>query len=353
MNIDVDDPSTWPTDIAALAKLASQPEFDAEDAIETPAPVEAAPEAPVEKIETPRDDKGRFVKADEPAAVEPESTDPVVMTPDGKSVLSFDVLRFERERVAALEAELARLQGLPQQPAVVPAPPAEPVEAAPEFSAEQTARIEKLVKDWGVDIAEVYRDSIRASNRAEQARLRAEKAEQMADDLRRQSEERVARNRRSEDEQIQAAMDNTPLLAAWQADKGSPYFKRAVALHQQLTENDPSYAKLPWGEKFAALAPKVEAVYGASPHSAKFAKVAPASAPPPPALAPKVATPAPLEAPLSLSDLPAGSAPIADESLEVARMSGAQLQLHLARLAANPDALSNFLRRATLPQQAH
>ena len=349
MNIDVDDPSTWPTDIAALAKLASQPEFDAEDAIETPAPVEAAPEAPVEKIETPRDDKGRFVKAEEPAAPEPEPIDPVVMTPDGKSVLSFDVLRAERERAAALEAELARLQGLPQQPAVAPAPPAAPVEAAPEFSAEQTAKIEKLVKDWGDDIAEVYRDSIRASNRAEQARLRAERAEQMADDLRRQSEDRVARDRRSEDEQIQAAMDNTPLLAAWQADKESPYFKRAVALHQQLVENDPNYAKLSWGERFAALAPKVEAVYGASPHSAKFPK----AAPPPPVSAPKVVAPAPPEAPLSLSDLPAGSAPIADESLEVARMSGAQLQLHLARLAANPDALSNFLRRATLPQQAH
>lgn len=348
MSIDVDDPSTWPTDMAALAKLAAQPDLGAEDAPEAPAPVDVAPEAPIEKVETPRDDQGRFVKADEPVAVEPEPTDPVVLTPDGKSVLSFDVLRAERGRVAALEAELARLREPPQQLVAAPTPQA-PVEPVPEFSAEQTAKIEKLVKDWGEDIAEVYRDSIRATNRAEQARLRAEKAEQMADDLRRQSEERVSRDQRSEDEQIQAAMDNTPLLAAWQADKESPYFKRAVALHQQLTENDPAYAKLSWGEKFAALAPKVEAVYGASPHSAKLVKSAPAPVDP----APKVAAPAVPKAPLSLSDLPAGSAPVADESLEVARMSGAQLQLHLARLATNPDALSNFLRRATLPQQAH
>lgn len=348
MSIDVDDPSTWPTDMAALAKLAAQPDLGVEDAPEVPAPVDVAPEALAEKIEVPRDDKGRFTKADEPVAVEPEPADPVVLTPDGKSVLSFDVLRAERGRVAALEAELARLRESPQQPVSAPTPQA-PVEPVPEFSAEQTAKIEKLVKDWGEDIAEVYRDSIRATNRAEQARLRAEKAEQMADDLRRQSEERVSRDRRSEDEQIQAAMDNTPLLAAWQADKESPYFKRAVALHQQLTDNDPAYAKLSWGEKFAALAPKVEAVYGASPHSAKLIKPAPALAAP----APKVAAPAVPEAPLSLSDLPAGSAPVADESLEVARMSGAQLQLHLARLATTPDALSNFLRRATLPQQAH
>ena len=249
-------------------------------------------------------------------------------------MLSFDVLVAERARVAALEAQLAALQGqpAPASAASVVTPAAEP---EPEFSTEQLAKAEQLTKDWGQAIADLYLDNLRAGQQVAKALSRAEKAEQVADTLRKQAEAQQAREQQSEDARVQAAIDNNPLMLAWQVDKDSPFFKRAVALHQQLMENDPDYAKLPWGDRFAALPGKVEAVYGASPHSAKLAAVKPVPAKPVPA---RVSEP---EVPLSLSDLPAGGAPVADPSTEIARMTGPQLQRKLATMA--PDALRAFL----------
>lgn len=313
MTIDVNDPTTWPEDIASLAKLADtrfdEPEqyetLPAEVVVEAP-PVEAQVEAQVE------------APAAEPAPVE---TPPVV--PDDSGALlqrAFDAMQAERDRAAALEAKLAALQ----------APPPTPKEPEPEFSAEVLAKAERMKADWNQDVSDLYLESVRAAQRAE-------RAERVAQDLLAQAEARRQQDQSAEDARIQAAITAAPLLAAWQADAQSPYFKRAVALHQQLMENDSIYAAQSWAERFAALPAKVEAVYGASPHAAKVA---------PPALAP-VAPKAPAKpaepVPLSLSDLPAGNAPAADKATELARMSGPQVQQHLTRLAANPDALRAFL----------
>ncbi len=334
--IDVNDPTTWPEDLAELAKLADQPDLGvAEAAPEVAAKAETPPESPSEpseKVDPARDDKGRFAKAETPEEALP--SDPMLLTPDGKSVLPFDVLVAERARVAALEAQLAALQGQPAPASAAPVvtPAAEPV---PEFSAEQLAKAEQLTNDWGPAIADLYLDNLRAGQQVAKALSRAEKAEQVADALRKQAEAQQAREQQSEDAQVQAAIDNNPLMLAWQADKDSPFFKRAVALHQQLMENDPDYAKSSWGDRFAALPGKVEAVYGASPHSAKLA-----AAKPVPAKSAQAKVPEP-EVPLSLSDLPAGGAPVADPSTEIARMTGPQLQRKLATMA--PDALRAFL----------
>jgi hypothetical protein len=334
--IDVNDPATWPEGLAELAKLADQPDLGTvEPQPEVRAEAEVLPENPpeaTEKVDPARDDKGRFAKAEVPEEALP--SDPLLLTPDGKSVLSFDVLVAERARVAALEAQLAALQGqpAPASAASVVTPAAEP---EPEFSTEQLAKAEQLTKDWGQAIADLYLDNLRAGQQVAKALSRAEKAEQVADALRKQAEAQQAREQQSEDAQVQAAIDNNPLMLAWQADKDSPFFKRAVALHQQLMENDPDYAKLPWGDRFAALPGKVEAVYGASPHSAKLA-----AAKPVPAKSAQAKVPEP-EVPLSLSDLPAGGAPVADPSTEIARMTGPQLQRKLATMA--PDALRAFL----------
>ena len=336
--IDVNDPTTWPEDLAELAKLADHPDLGAvEPQPEVRAEAEVLPENPpeaTEKVDPARDDKGRFTKAELPEEASP--SDPLLLTPDGKSVLSFDVLMAERARVAALEAQLAALQG---QPAPAPASAASVVtpaaEPEPEFSTEQLAKAEQLTRDWGQAIADLYLDNLRAGQQVAKALSRAEKAEQVAEVLRKQAEAQQAREQQSEDARVQAAIDNNPLMLAWQADKDSPFFKRAVALHQQLMENDLEYAKLSWGDRFAALPGKVEAVYGASPHSAKLAAAKPVPVKPAPAKVPEP------EVPLSLSDLPAGGAPVADPSTEIARMTGPQLQRKLATMA--PDALRAFL----------
>lgn len=308
MTIDVNDPATWPDDMAALAKLADT-RFD------EPEQYEAMPAEVV--VEPP---------AAEPPAAESPAAEPVPVeappaVPDNGGALlqrAFDAMQAERDRAAALEAKLVALQ----------APPPAPKEPEPEFSAEVLAKAERMKADWSQDVSDLYLESVRAAQRAE-------RAERVAQDLLAQVEARRQQDQSAEDARIQAAITAAPLLAAWQADARSPYFKRAVALHQQLMENDPAYAAQPWTERFAALPAKVEAVYGASPHAAK---VAPPASPAPKAPA-KPAEPVPL----SLSDLPAGNAPAADKATELARMSGPQVQQHLTRLAANPDALRAFL----------
>lgn len=334
MTIDVNDPATWPEDLAELAKLAGT-NFEEPEHFEA-MPAEGTPEGEEGKTEPPRDDKGRFAKPETPAespppAVETPTPAPAVETPtpapDNAALLqrAFDAMQAERDRAAALEAQLVAAR----------TPPATPEPPKPEFSDEVLVKAERMKKDWGQDVADLYLDSVRSNQRAE-------RAERLAEDLRKQAEARQQRDQAAEDARIQSAIVATPLMAAWQADAQSPYFKRAVALHQQLMENDPVYAAQPWSERFAALPTKVEAVYGVSPHAAKLAPKAPEK-PPEPFVAPKVPEKPAEQPPLSLSDLPAGMAPVADKAVEVGRMSGPQIQQHVTRLAANPDALRAFL----------
>lgn len=313
MTIDVNDPTTWPEDIASLAKLADT-RFDEPEQYEM-LPAEVVVDAP--PVEAPVEDPVEASVAESTPVETPSAV------PDNGGALlqrAFDVMQAERDRAAALEAKLAALQ----------APPPAPKEPEPEFSAEVLAKAERMKADWNQDVSDLYLESVRAAQRAE-------RAERVAQDLLAQAEARRQQDQSAEDARIQAAITASPLLAAWQADPQGTYFKRAVALHQQMMENDPAYVAQSWAERFAALPAKVEAVYGASPHAAKVAPPAPAP------VAPKAPAKPAEPVPLSLSDLPAGNAPAADKATELARMSGPQVQQHLTRLAANPDALRAFL----------
>ena len=312
MELDVNDPATWPDTLEGLAALA----LDAD-----PVPEAAAPEAtpPATPEATP------------PAT--PEATpDPQILTPDGQQYLPFDVLRAERERSAALEAKLAAMSA-PPVAAPTPAPPAEP-----EIPAEVKAKAAKLEADWSPEIAEMYLTSWRAQQQNQQLQASLESVMAQA---------RTAEQARAQQEEaaIQEAIDQSPVMLAWQVDTQSPYYQRAVALHAHLMTQDPEYAKDSWGQRFQRLPGKVEALYGVSPHSAKTGAVkSPSmldSIPTPAPVAPPPKAPA---VPTSLSSIPAaGEAPSVDPADELERMSGPQLQARMIRLAANPAKLQEYL----------
>ena len=219
-------------------------------------------------------------------------------------------------------------------PETPPAPATPP--AAPEIPAEVKEKVAKLEADWSPEIAEMYLS-------AWQAQQQNQRLQASLDDIRAQTQAVVQARAQQEEAAIQAAIDQSPLMLAWQADGKSPYFDRAVALHDHLLKQDPEYAKSSWGERFRLLPGKVEALYGASPHAAQVGAVKqPPTAPPAPA--PKAPPPAVSTVPASLSDIPAaGEPPAVDPVDELSRMSGAQLQAHILRLASNPSKLQEYL----------
>ena len=219
-------------------------------------------------------------------------------------------------------------------PETPPAPATPP--AALEIPAEVKAKMAKLETDWSPEIAEMYLSSWQAQQQNQQLQASLEAIQTQA-----QAAERT--RAQQEEEAIQAAIDQSPLMLAWQADGKSPYYDRAVSLHAHLLTQDPEYAKSSWGERFRLLPGKVEALYGVSPHAAQVGAV---KQPPttPPAPAPKAPPPAVSTVPVSLSDIPAaGEPPAVDPVDELGRMSGAQLQAHILRLASNPSKLQEYL----------
>lgn len=329
--MDINDPATWPADLAQLAQLAetvtgTTDESDADDwgdpKVPAPKAAEAEPKAP--------EADARVEAEPEVTEAEPKAADPApsgVRTPDGKGILPFDVVETARSHAASLQAQVEALQA---QLAQAKAPVAPVVAAAapvvPAIPPEVQAKADKLTADWGPEVAELYLNQFEAQRTAKAAMERAQALEAVV------NAQRTAAAQ-TEEQAIQRAIDNTPELAAWQAEKDPARFDMAVALHDMLMRTDARYAQMPWAERFAQLPAKVLALRG---EAAPVAEAAPAAkAAPAPAKA--------ADAPLSMSDLPAGNAPATDAKTDVRRMSGHELQAHVTRLAANPDALRDFL----------
>jgi hypothetical protein len=341
MAINPDDPTTWPEDADALAELAKGFPDDAEtapEAAETPAVAEPVAEPVAETPEAP-------AEAQEPAAEVPEAP---ILTADGKHYIPHSVLKEARERAVQAEAQIkaqqeqfqtlmAQLQAQPQ-----PQAPAPVQEAAPSLwdtpialTETEQARVEQVRKDWGDDQAETLQQSYLALKRTEvQDQILRAQHQQMTQYQQQMAELQAALSQQSqqsqqaESEQIQAAIDQSPLLTAWQADNQSPYFDYSVKLHEYLMTTDPVYAKLGWSERMAMLPAKVEALHGASPHAQHVGAVTPTA---PVAKGPaRKATP---DIPLSHSDIVAGGTPpSANEVERIDKMSPVQLQQHLASM---------------------
>lgn len=324
---DVNSLEGWPDDIETLAKMA-------DDGI--PSPPDDKPAEP----ESPESKESAESKEPEPEAQEApeaqaaEETQPAedeelpVLTADGKKTIPYPVLRTareaaraERERREALEAENKELKS--KLSGVAPPPPVE--DPPDQLPAEVAAHAEKLRKDWGDDHADLYLKNYTIEQQLKQVQQQLASTRRVQED--------------SEQAQIRRAIDNSPAMAAWEADTQSPWFDRAGELHSFLLKSDPDYARAGWDERFALLPEKVAALYGAPlPAAAPKTKSKPAA----PALTAAQAAALP---PASISDIRGGAAPAAEKSPieKIEEMDPAKMTDLMIKLAGEPGKLDEYL----------
>lgn len=346
---DQNDPATWPSDIEELVKLAEESEKESSQpdvklAEETPAE-EPKPEETV----TPEPEEA---PAEEPVA-EPE---PEVLTKDGKNVIPYDVLQKARNKSKTLEAKLAEMQAqldtlqkqTPQQAAAtnpqVEAVTSNDIPEAIQLKADQ------IKENWGEGQAELYLEHYKSTLETKrlQDALKAQADEIAA--LKDEWQGRQQREQRTEEEQIQEAIDNSPLMAQWeaQADENPEWWNRSLEMHKMLQATNEAYAQKPWSEKFAELPELVQKVYGAAPNAPAKAPAAKPAAKPTAtqlkeAAAEKIAAAANAKVPTSMGDIPGGETPAVSEVERLEQMTPSQLEAHMAKLAKDPKALDSFL----------
>lgn len=345
MTFDINDPSTWDNlSTEELAKLAagtpeSPSEPDEKPAEETPEDKPAQPKAKEEEL--PAKD------ATPPAPAQELTIDGIpVLTKDGSHVIPHSVLKSTRERARAAEERLKALEA-ELEAAKKPATPAEPnpsaTPAAPQGDLSEAikAKAEKMRSDWGDDIAEQYLENERLKLEITEIRNSLKTQGETTQHLKQSYETEQAAKARTEEEQIQDAIDANPALAAWQADQQSNWFDLSVQLHQMLMQTDSKYASLGWAERFSALPAKVNALYGAPLPKAPEPKPTAAAVE---AQAKAKLDAATREAPASMTDIPAGTPAETSESTKLESMSGADIQAHFDKLAKDPKQLQAYLR---------
>lgn len=338
--LDLDDPESWPTDAAGLAGLA-----DGEPPAEAKAPEKAA-------VAPGADDAGAATAAADPKVVEDlngrKEADPEgVLTRDGKHVIPYQVLESERKarqelaaQTETLTAEVKRLTDAAAAQGTTALAAGEgkekPAAAVGDqaLPADVKAKVDQLREDFGDDFADTWLDNWRTK-----AELAA-----VTNWIKTVESERAtaeSTTRKTEEDSIQEAIDGVPLLAEWQADKEhQEWYGAANEMHQMLMKSSAAYKAMPWAQRMEILPVKVEAVYGASPHSARKTGAADATK-----SAADAIKGAALRRPASMSDIPGGEAPAASEAERLEAMTAPQLQATIEGMAAKGgDKLESFLR---------
>lgn len=275
--VDFADPNTYTALLypeEATATVASQAETTAAPApAAAPASAPAAPApAPVEAAApaaAPAVDSSAPAAAAQPTGAEVAG----VMTRDGKNFLPFAVLESTRARARELAETNDRLQRELQalkegQSTVTSQADAAAAVEALDLSDDELADLEEQIPAVG---------KLAKGFKALQLQLQAV-----------QSTAAPAPAPTAEDPatSVQALIDQHPLLARWQA-KGGAIWSEAVALDQQLRDNDPAFKALSTAERFAEVQRRIAAEYGIPiPSSAPPtpAPAAPAAQPPAPAV---------------------------------------------------------------------
>jgi len=344
--IDLDKPETWPDDIGELESLTGgipDPEdapgdkgktTDSDDDDKLTDEEKAAAQK-VEEEEKAKADADAAKVADEEAAAakaaeeaeaaaaaakEKEEEELPIATRDGKQTIPFEVLQQERQKArdaiarnTELEAELeAARKVTPVDKTVVTE------EEAEEFVVTEAmqAKADQLKEDWGEDIAEQHINSLRIAFDNEQLRKKI-------DSLETETSRTSAASKQREETVVQAAIDNSPDMLAWQSGDAAMY-DRSLTMHDTLMGTDPTYAAMTWEERFQALPSRVRAAYG-------MPEPKPKEDPPKPKEDPPAKTPEEIEAeakaaadkavaegkpPNSMSDLPKGDTPIEKTPIE-------------------------------------
>jgi len=281
VELDLDNPDSWPDDNAELLALADgtvetkEPEV-AEELVVKPEPVAEPKQAP-ETVETPK--------------------------------------------------------LLPVEPApVAPTPPAPTAPTEFTLTAEQTEQLAKIRGDWGDVIASNFEHTW-----ALEHKLAVQ--DQVFNDYVRAQQAAQAQNETAE---IEAAISASPTLDLWAKAEDQGWFNRSVKVHATLMETDQKYAKSSWEARMKALPERVEALYGSSLERVgdSTTKVAVADVAKAKADAARSKTPAPA----SLSELSGGSLPEMTELKKLESLNGNQLTDYMNKLASDPQKLDEYLR---------
>lgn len=321
--MDLNDPSTWPDDNAALLELANTGVVETPDEAEE-APVEtpvAAPEAPVEK--------------DAPKEEGP------ILAEDGKNTIPYRVLRETRSQLQETQAQLQALQAQLDAAKAAPAPaPAAPTPApvSNELPDDVKARIEKVRENWGDDIAAQTEQQYWLEQRL---LTQQQTIEQLTQSVQKQTEYISTREqaaKQSEVAQIEDAIAASPKLDLWAKAEDQTWFDRATATHEMLLKTDKSYAAKSWFDRMKALPDRVEALYGASLERVDTPNLAGVAA------AKVQAAKGKAVGPTSLSEISGGSIPEASEIARLEDLKGNQLTSYMTKLAQDPLKFEAYLR---------
>ena len=386
--VDLDDPSTWPNDIDSLTEIAKQDTgnediFAGERTVvaktEEPAKEEGAQEDEPASQATPTEEKPKAAEPPTETPAEPvkpkegEATEEdldkltadtaVVQTPDGKHQIPFNVLRDTRTRAQELEEENQRLReqlAAPKSgegtPATEPGQTGAAADEVPkpktladmQLNEAQTKEVEEVRAEYGDKMAELHEKQLRTNLLMEEVQ-----ADNIA--LQQRLEREDAMVVQDETAVIQQAMDSSPQMLAWQTGSDpadAEMYENAVELHKQLVTRNPEYAAMSWEDRFAALPAKVMALYGERGTLAQQTTPQTGTEPKPKTDQDKVKAKAEKElaraqqdtTPVTISDMPAGEIPVADEithSLE--SKTPGEVQAYFNRLAKDPNKFRSFL----------
>ena len=355
---DINDPSTWPDDQDKLLEIANEAttndvagynaaqfndtEEEDEDA-ETPKEgTDQSDQAETETKEETSEEAETEKPADEGTEPEPE---PVVLAADNKHTIPFSVLKDIREQNRTLQEELKSLkeqtvQAQTQTQAQQPEPEAPKEDEIP---ADVQNKINDLRERWGDEMAEMALTNYKLQQRVELQ-------DKALADVRNYQQQDQTTKARSEETQIQEAIDNSPIMAAWQADSSTDWYNKAVSTNQFLIDNDPQYAKLSWPERMQALPAKVQALYGESPHAKQVKPVSEAVSPDEVrAQAEEKVKKAATKTPTTMSDIRGGQAPEleGDVFAEASNMDLTQMYDRMYKLSNDPAKLQAYLSNFT------
>lgn len=298
-------------DALAQGDTGSQPESGE--------PPEAAVTDPVE------------VKEPAPATVEPESAEPQgVATKDGKHIIPFEVLDRERKRVAELE-RIAREQAEQIETLAASATGKEPEKTGDDATVLSEAELAELEVDY---------PAFGKLLRAQQAQIKA--LGETVQNLNAEREQREEQGQRTVQQTIQEAIDDNPKLAYLQVQSPETW-ERAVRFDSTLRA-DPEWAEKSFADRFAKVVELYEATYG---QIALATAKEPEPTKTPEELAKEAeaklkAKAAPV--PASLSAIPGGSTPAADDvTAQLATKSGPELTADFMRMS--PQQIEAMLAR--------
>lgn len=275
------------------------------------------------KVEVPKDEpKAEEPKAEEPKAEAPKDEKPEgILARDGKNVIPYSQLESARERAKAAETLVEELNAKIEQMAKDTAKPA-------------ATDTPMLTED---ELTALEADSPTLAKVLRATQNKALELEEKVKSLETHQQATVAREVDATKSEIQTAIDATPELAKWQADKDDPsMWNLAASLDATLRER-PEYKGVPFADRFKKVVELTKAALG---------QEAPKTETPKPTQEElKAAAAAKLKAkpglPSTLSDIPGGAPPAVDEKERVEQMSPVELGNKF--MAMTPDQMEKYL----------